>query len=273
MNLQQLIDIPNVLPSIPRVISKVLSELNTPEPDLRKIGMQLKDDPVMTARLLAIANSVRFNLSRGVSTVAEALPLLGLDELRDMIYTAAMVSAFRQIGGVNMQQFWCYSLNTAKLTRKLAADTPYVSAAYTVGLVHAAGELVMHQAMPEEMAKLDASVPVFDPRRAEAEVQLLGYSYAQVGAVFAQAWSMPRMLVDVLGHHADPTAPTSREPLAGVLHLAVWRARAREVRLGLEALAATFPKAIASALGLDGDHLLGEQIIDWTSMQEVSGYT
>ena len=85
MELLQLIQSPGALPSIPRVIALVMSELDSDEPDLRKIGMQLKEDPIMTARLLAVANSARFNLSRGVTSVAEALPLLGLDELRDMI--------------------------------------------------------------------------------------------------------------------------------------------------------------------------------------------
>ena len=96
MELLQLLQSPGALPSIPRVVALVLSELDSDEPDLRKIGMQLKEDPILTARLLAVANSARFNLSRGVTSVAEALPLLGLNELRDMIYAAAVASAFRQ---------------------------------------------------------------------------------------------------------------------------------------------------------------------------------
>lgn len=272
MELLQLIQSPGALPSIPRVIALVMSELDSDEPDLRKIGMQLKEDPIMTARLLAIANSARFNLSRGVTSVAEALPLLGLNELRDMTYAAAVASAFRQVGGVNMEQFWRYSLNTAKLARKLAMDTPNVSAAFTAGLVHAAGELVLHRALPAQMAELDAVVPVFDLQRAAAEQRVLGYSYAQVGAAFASAWSLPPVLVNVLAHHVDPTTvPGSREPLAAVVHLASWRARAQEVNLGLEALMASYPETIASALHLDSKRVLDDHIIDWTSLQEVSG--
>lgn len=271
MELLQLIQSPGALPSIPRVIALVMSELNSDEPDLRKIGMQLKEDPIMTARLLAIANSARFNLSRGVTSVAEALPLLGLNELRDMTYAAAVASAFRQVGGVNMEQFWRYSLNTAKLARKLAMDTPNVSAAFTAGLVHAAGELVLHRALPMQMAELDAAVPVFDLQRAAAEQKLLGYSYAHVGAAFASAWSLPKLLIDVLAYHVDPTVPNCREPLAAVVHLAAWRARAHEVHLGLEALLESYPETIASALHLDSKRVLDEHLIDWTSVQEVSG--
>jgi HD-like signal output (HDOD) protein len=273
MELLQLIQSPGALPSIPRVIALVMSELDSDEPDLRKIGMQLKEDPIMTARLLAIANSARFNLSRGVTSVAEALPLLGLNELRDMTYAAAVASAFRQVGGVNMPQFWRYSHNVAKLSRKLAMDTPNVSAAFTAGLVHAAGELVLHRALPAQMAELDEAVPVFDLQRAAAEQRVLGYSYAQVGAAFASAWSLPSVLVNVLAYHVDPTTvPASREPLAAVVHLASWRARAQEVNLGLEALMASYPETIASALHLNSQQVLDDHVIDWTSLQEVSGY-
>jgi HD-like signal output (HDOD) protein len=170
-----------------------------------------------------------------------------------------------------MEQFWRYSLNTAKLARKLAMDTPYVSAAFTAGLVHAAGELVLHRALPDKMAELDAAVPVFDPQRGAAEQRVLGYSYAQVGAAFASAWSLPRVLVDVLAYHLDPTVPECREPLAAVVHLAAWRARGQEVNLGLEGLMASYPDTIASALHLDSKRVLDENLIDWTSLQEVSG--
>lgn len=271
MELLQLIQSPGALPSIPRVVALVLSELDSDEPDLRKIGMQLKEDPILTARLLAVANSARFNLSRGVTSVAEALPLLGLNELRDMIYAAAVASAFRQVGGVNMPHFWRYSLNVAKLARRLSMDTPHVSAAYTAGLVHAAGELVLHRALPQQMVELDAAMSVFDLQRAAAEQKLLGYSYAQVGAAFASAWSLPKVLVDVVAYHVDPTVPQCREPLAAVVHLAAWRARGQEVNLGLEALMASYPDTIASALHLDSRLVLDDKIIDWTSLQEVSG--
>ncbi len=271
MDLQQLIQSSGALPSIPRVVALVLSELSAEEPDLRKIGTQLKEDPIMTARLLAITNSARFGLSRGVSSVAEALPLLGLNELREITYAAAVASAFRQVGGVNMLQFWRYSLNVAKLSRKLAMDTPYAAPAYTAGLLHAAGELVLHRALPAQMAELDAAVPVFDLQRAAAERRLLGYSYAEVGAAFARAWNLPPLLIEVLAHHVDPASPSNHEPLAAVVHLAAWRARAQERNLGLAALMESFPETIASALRLDSGLVLDEQAIDWTSVQEVAG--
>jgi len=259
------------LPGIPRVIALVLSELNAEEPDLRTIGRLLKEDPMITVRVLAFANSARFNLSQGISTVAEALPLLGLEELRDIVCVAAIASAFRQVGGIHMEQFWRYSLNTAKLSRALAASTPFAASAYTAGLLHATGELVLHRSMPQVMAELDTAVPVFDLQRAAAERDLLGYSYAEVGAAFVRSWGLPDRVADALAFHASPEVLGTRESLAGFVHVATWRARMEERNLGLEAMMATFPERVTSALEIDSRIVLDDQSIHWTSRQEIAG--
>ncbi len=276
MELQHLLDTPEALPSIPRVIALVLNELEQEAPDLMRVSTLLNEEPVMTARLLQVANSARYQMSQRIGTVAQALAVLGLSEVREMLMLAAVASAFRRVGDVDMRQFWRYSLNTARLTRQLARSRSSLlrnstASPHTAGLVHALGELVLHRGMPQEMAALNPQCPIFAPERAQAEQRLLGYSYAQVGAAFASAWSLPRVLVDVVAYHVDPTAPGCREPLAAVVHLAAWRARAQEVNLGLEALMASYPDTIASALHLDSKRVLDEHIIDWTSLQEVSG--
>ncbi|MEQ1660695.1 MAG: HDOD domain-containing protein, partial [Hylemonella sp.] len=75
MDLQSLLASPVALPSIPRVIALALSELNSEEPDLLRLSALLAQEPVMTARLLMVANSARFQRRRRVGTVSEALAI------------------------------------------------------------------------------------------------------------------------------------------------------------------------------------------------------
>jgi HD-like signal output (HDOD) protein len=182
-----------------------------------------------------------------------------------------------------MQQFWRYSLNTAKLSRKLAMMTPDAATAFTIGLVHAAGELILHRAMPEQMAALDAAVPVFDLRRAAEEKKLLGYSYAEVGGAFARAWKLPSLFSDVMEQHAELRLPADSSPtdaptlsrqdtVAAMVHLASWRARAQEANLSFSDLLASFPQGVAQALQLDSQQVLDAKAIDWTSQQEAQSY-
>lgn len=272
MELETLLASPMALPSIPRVIALTLGELNAPEPDLLRVSGILTQEPVLTARLLQVANSARFQLSKRIGTVNEALAILGLRQVRDMVIEAAMTSAFRKVGGVDMQQFWRYSLNTAKLAQRLTSTQRVAVSPYTAGLVHALGELVMHRGMLQEMEPLNQRVNVFSPERADAEHELLGYSYAQVGAGFARSWNLPPEMVEALDYQDAPFEREGYEPMAGILHVASWRCRAHEMGYNERQLTDTFPDRTAWAVELDLDMVLSHAPVNWTTRQEAQIY-
>ena len=183
-----------------------------------------------------------------------------------MAVAAASGRSFKAVPGINLQQFWNYSLNVGKVSRSLAGVVRQnQQAAFTCGLIHAFGELAMHVAMPEEIALLDAEIPALDLRRARAERKLFGYCYAQVGAGFARKWLFPQPIADALEYQFAPFENNSYEPLAGVIHLAAWRARAKEAELSQNELAVTFPGPVGEVLGLDIDMVLQQDPFDWNS--------
>lgn len=255
------------LPCIPRVVALLLSELERSEPDLKKITQLISTDPALTTRLLQLSNSDTYKLPGKISSVTESLAILGLSHVWVMASAAASSATFRKIPGISLQQFWAYSLNVAKLSRSLAGVVRQnQQAAFTCGLIHAVGELAMHLVMPDEVADLDLEVPPLDLRRAKVEFRDFGYCYAQVGAGFARQWQLPQTMVDALEHQYAPFENDVYEPLAGVIHLASWRARAKEAGLSDKALAVTFPGPVGEVLELDIDMVLQQDPIDW-SMQ------
>lgn len=271
MHLDDLLDSRLALPSIPRVVALVLSELHREEPDLRKIIQDINTDPGLTARVLRLANSAQFQLSHKIGSVSEALALLGLNQLGALAAAAGMAVAFRKVSGMDMKQFWHYSLDAAKLSRKLARDIRANSAtAFTAGLIHATGELVMHLGMPEQMHWLNDQALPLSSQRHKVEKLLLGYSYAEVGAGFARSWGFPEEIVAAIEHQLAPLAPAYCEPLGGIVHLAAWRARARQAGLDSGAMADSFPDELALALNIDIDDVLVQQPIDWTTGQEAA---
>jgi HD-like signal output (HDOD) protein len=271
MTLEELLTSSGVLPSIPKVVALLLNELDQEEPDLKKISQLINTDPVLTTRLLQLANSAQFQLSSKVSSVTEALALLGLNQVRTLATAAAVIGAFKAIPGLDMQQFWTYSLNVAKLARTLAGMVRLNQpAAFTAGLIHATGELVMHIGLPAEFQSLSSRVPVLGLKRAAAESKVLGYNYADVGAGFARSWHFPQAIVDALQHQYEPFDNEAYEPLAGVLHLAAWRARAKEANLNKNEMTDRFPAEVALILGIDIDMALQQDPIDWTSRNEAA---
>lgn len=266
--LQALLASQFTLPSIPKVVALLLSELDRDEPDLKKITQLISTDPALTTRLLRLSNSAAFKLSGKINSVSESLAILGLGHVRIMAAEAATGTSFKAVPGINLQQFWGYSLDVAKVSRSLAGVVRQnQQAAFTCGLIHAVGELAMHIGMPEEVAELDREVPPLDLRRAKAERKQFGFCYAQVGAGYARQWHFPEPIVDALEHQYEPFENNVYEPLAGVIHLATWRARAKEANLDERALAVSFPGAVGEVLGLDIDMVLQQDPIDWTDQR------
>ena len=79
------------------------------------------------------------------------------------------------------------------------------------------------------------------------------------------------MVIDALQYQSAPFDNKAYEPLAGVIHLAAWRARAREAELNEKELAVSFPGEVGLALGLDIDMVLQQDPIDWTGRPEAAG--
>ncbi len=273
MELNALLAHPVALPSLPRAVALLMTELGHDEPSLRRINQLMGTDPALAARLLEMANAPAFQMQRQIAGIPEALALLGVAQLRSLVSTAPLGTTSRSVPGINMQQFWRYSLNTARLARSLAGIGHLNQiAAYTAGLVHAVGELLMHLAAPDIISSINVLVSPLDLRRARIEQRILGYCYGNVSAGLAQRWQFPEMVVDALQYQSAPLDNNAYEPLAGVIHLASWRARAREVDLGEKEMAVSFPGEVGLMLGLDIDMVLQQDPIDWTARPEAYDY-
>ena len=264
MELKALLAIQFALPSIPKVLALLLSELGRAPADLLKVTQLVGTDPSLTVRLLRIANTDSGGLARRISSVSEALALLSLNQVRSMALEAASGATLKAVPGIHLQQFWRYSLNVAKLSRSIAGVVRLnQQAAYTCGLIHAIGEIAIHIGMPQQVALLDREIPTLNLGRANAERNAFGFCYAQVGAGLATRWQFPQPMVDALEYQYAPFDNDAYEPLAGVIHLATWRIRAREAGLSERELAVTFPGAVGEVLGLDIDMVLQQDPFDW----------
>jgi HD-like signal output (HDOD) protein len=197
--------------------------------------------------------------------VAEALAVLSLTQVQAMVAEAASGSYFKSVPGILMPQFWAYSLDAAKVSRSLAGVVQQnQQAAFTCGLIHAVGELMMRLSMHKAVL-LDDAVTPFDLKRARAEHHAFGFCYSQVSAGLARQSCFPHVMIDALEYQHAPFDNEVYEPLAGVIHLAMWRARVKQAGLSGNALTVTFPSAVGEVLGLDMDMVLQQDPIDWTA--------
>jgi HD-like signal output (HDOD) protein len=264
LDLPTLVARPLALPSQPRIVALLLRELVPELPQLRRLSQLFGSDPALAARLLAVANGPMFQMERSVTGIPEALALLAPAQLRQIVQGAPLGLGAHAVPGLVLAAFWRYSLDAARVARALATTVQASpTAAYAAGLLHGLGALAMHLGDPARAVSVSKLVGPLDPRRADLESRLCGYSYSHVSAALGRRWNLPPLLVDALEHLHAPLAQPTFDPLAGVLHIAAWRARSRESQWNERALAVTFPGEVGMALGLDIDMVLRQDPIDW----------
>ncbi|OIQ63910.1 HDOD domain protein [mine drainage metagenome] len=182
-----------------------------------------------------------------------------------MVASSTSLAGFHSDAGFDLGKFWLYSLDCAKVARSLAdLVRQNHQAAFTCGLLHGVGELVMRAAMSEAVA-LDAEAQPFEFKRWRCERRALGFCYTEVSAGLTRQWHLPKTMHDALLFAHAPLAGDALEPLAGVMHLAVWRTRARHAGMTGNAMTVTFPSLVAEVLGLDIDMVLQQDPIDWSA--------
>ena len=273
MELEALLNYPRALPAMSRTVTDLMAEMNKDDPSPKRVADLVAQDPSLTTRVLRLSNSSFFRNSRQIGNAEEAVSMLGMTHVRSLVMAAALGSSFKNVPGVNLTQFWRYSLRVGDISRSLAGVLRQnESNAYTAGLIHAIGDLVMHIAMPDEIGPLDMGTPPLDLNRAAAEQTRFGYTYADVGAAMVERWNFPTPIVNALRHQVSPFDGDVYEPLAGILHLGSWRARAEEIQLDQGGLAATFPDMVGLTLGLDLDSVLGKDPQEWSFSQALGAF-
>ncbi len=252
MDMEALFQRPNALPAAPKVVQDLISSFNDEHVCADDIARKLAADPVLSAKLLRLANSAYYQVSRSISAVNEAVTMLGFVTVRTLVISSGLVNGFKSAPGLDLKQFWRYSLNTAVAAKWLAQEADENSdQAFTVGMTHGIGQLVIHAAMPDQILLIDKTISPFDAGRFDVERASFGYDYAEVGAELASRWKFPDTFSDAIRAFPKPLEHPPLNRMAAIIHLAAWFARTNENNLPLDEVRATCPTEVAAQLGLD----------------------
>lgn len=259
MTIEALLQNPNALPTAPKVVEDLIGSFLYPNVSVDEIARKLSVDPVLSAKLLRLANSAYYHVSRSIGTVDDAVRMLGFATVRTLVISAGLVSGFKTVPGLDIKRFWRYSLNTAVCAKWIARQADdNTELAFTIGMMHALGELVIHTGLPEEAEDLDKVTGIYEPGRSAAEIEAFGYDFGAVGAELALRWKFPDIFAATIRTFADPAQHGEWSRLPAIVHLAVWRAQAEENDMDAEEMAATLPAGVVASIGLAPDRLLAE---------------
>ncbi len=220
------------IPTLPMVAMRVNELINDPNSSSADIAEVLKKDQVLTAKILRLVNSSYYSIPGGVADVQRALAFLGFNTLAQLVLSISVFSVFSSFEkeGFSMLDFWRHALGTAVgselLAKRLKLPKPIKpEEAFTCGLLHDIGKLVLNEIDPDRLGKIlgEASRRQCSFIEVEKEWDLPSHCY--LGEVIAAKWGLPQTIrLTIHYHHQDvstlDTVLTSAKPMIQIVRLA-----------------------------------------------------
>lgn len=214
------------LVSLPSIGVRVNEIINDPTSTADDIGKLISQDPALATRVLRIANSPAYGLSKQITTIARAVSIIGTQLIRDLVLAASTIRAFKDIPNelVSLENFWDHSLYCGIAARLLAEQRgmKHAETEFLAGLLHDIGQLVIFRKEPKaaRRALLLSIEGPDDFTLHKAEQEIFGFDHAQVGATLLRHWHFPDLLVACVEKHHAPQDEKKFPIEVSVVHIA-----------------------------------------------------
>jgi putative nucleotidyltransferase with HDIG domain len=195
------------IPSLPTLYTELVDELGKDESSTRKVGEIVKKDIGMTVKILQIVNSAFFGLRRQISDSKSAVEFLGLDTISSLTLGLGVIAQFEsQASSSFFAELWGHSMAVGMAANKIAMieDRETANDAFTAGLLHDIGRVILAVNLPDEFKKVDEMMEDENISMVEAEKRIFGATHAEVGAYLLGLWGLPSQVVRAVAFHHTP---------------------------------------------------------------------
>lgn len=197
------------LVSLPGVFVRVNEMVNDPNTSMTDVAEVISQDPALTIRILRMANSPAYGISKEIDSVLKAATIIGTERVRDIALATSAVNTFDGIPNelVSMDDFWMHSIYCAIISKYLAgiAKLPNPDSLFVAGLLHDIGQLVLFKTLPD-LSRKSLEYVLDDTEDTSfhlVEQEFIGFDHAMVGGALAENWHLTPMLVETISAHHD----------------------------------------------------------------------
>ncbi|MCF7762177.1 MAG: HDOD domain-containing protein [Verrucomicrobia bacterium] len=209
------------LPSLPSLYAELVQQLKSEEASPKDVARTISRDLGMTTRVLSTVNSAWFGLPEPMSNLADAVTILGFETLKDLVLASGVFRQFesRKLGGISLETLWHHSGRVAQAAQLIArherAGRQVIDAAYTAGLLHDVGKLILASSYPGEYEEVVHNAQAQRLESLVAEREILNCDHAEVGGYLLDLWGLPPAVVEAVAYHHLPTRCT-RKPFSAL---------------------------------------------------------
>ncbi|TWU60253.1 Hydrogenase transcriptional regulatory protein hupR1 [Rubripirellula tenax] len=199
------------LPSLPSIYRELVSELESDDASMERIGRMIGSDLAMTAKILQLVNSSFFGLPTHVTCPKHAVSMLGLNIIRPLVLTAGAFAQYDDpgISGFSLQNAIEHSLAVATSARTIAKSVSQqnnlVDDSFIAGMLHDIGKLILAANLPEKYGEASRIASEENLPMWQAELQVFGTTHAEVGAHLLGLWGLPNPILEAVAFHHRPS--------------------------------------------------------------------
>lgn len=213
-DLEELTSESQSLPALPEIYFRVSELIDDENATMYDIGVAVQSDPSLTSKILKLVNSAFFGLATEITSIGQALSLIGQKQLRHILMGSVLSEIFSDIyhPDFSMHDFWEHSIRTAIISRHLALQNANIidhDAFFTAGLLHDIGRLIIVKELPEIQSQLGQNTSNNSDFILSKEKEILGFTHADVSRAVLKKWALPGMLVQAayMHHQTDHQGP------------------------------------------------------------------
>ncbi len=263
--LKQILERVKHLPPMPAVVQQVLQMVRDPEFSMTELMDTVRLDPGITASVLRLCNSPFYGLRQPVSSLQQALMLMGSQRLMEVLLSGEVVGHYKNSQDgyrLSRGELWGHSMATALLAQRLGEQLkfPDPPTLFTAALLHDVGKLVLSEFVDKHFQIIEERVAAGQSFVA-AERDVLGVDHALLGGALTKQWNFPDPIVTAIAFHHNPEQASRDKALTNLVALANLLCMSMGLGSGAVGLAAPAHSGLLQEVGLksrDLDRLLLE---------------
>ncbi len=215
------------LPVMAPVFSEIERLSRDPKATTEDYSAVIELDMAITSQLLRLSNSAAFSFSRKITSITDAINLLGLRTVVNFVRTLSVIVSFRKYSRIPFaaQEFWLHAI-ACGVTARTLAGRPQIQKAFPAdaidpfmgGMVHDIGKMIFGYFFTDLFQLVMDTAQAQGKTLYEIESDVLGITHAEVGSALAARWQLPESLAAVIGGHHNP--PKDASPTTALIHVA-----------------------------------------------------